>query len=89
MAIPSIINGDHQLLDNDMAIDVMVNIIITDENLWSTHGHTLNQLQMPPSLPNDHYNDDNDADDNDDDQCRYQWWLIINQWPYHQSMGNT
>ena len=33
MAIPSIINGDHQLLDNDMAIDVMVNIIITDENL--------------------------------------------------------
>ena len=51
MAIPSIINGDHQLLDNDMAIDVMVNIIITDENLWSTHGHTLNQLQMPLSLP--------------------------------------
>ena len=51
MAIPSIINGDHQLLDNDMAIDVMVNIIITDENLWSTHGHTLNQVQMPLSLP--------------------------------------
>ena len=51
MAIPSIINGDHQLLDNDMAIDVMVNIIITDENLRSTHGHTLNQLQMPLSLP--------------------------------------
>ena len=38
-------------LDNDMAIDVMVDIIITDENLWSTHGHTLNQLQMPLSLP--------------------------------------
>ena len=37
-------------LDNDMAIDVMVDIIITDENLWSTHGHTLNQLQMPLSL---------------------------------------
>ena len=51
MAIPSIINGDHQLLDNDMAIDVMANIIITDENLRSTHGHTLNQLQMPLSLP--------------------------------------
>ena len=51
MAIPSIINGDHQLLDNDMAIDVMVNIIITDENLRSTHGQTLNQLQMPLSLP--------------------------------------
>ena len=51
MAIPSIIIGDHQLLDNDMAIDVMVNIIITDENLRSTHGHTLNQLQMPLSLP--------------------------------------
>ena len=51
MAIPSIINGDHQLLDNDMAIDVMLNIIITDENLRSTHGHTLNQLQMPLSLP--------------------------------------
>ena len=51
MAIPSIINGDHQLLDNDMAIDVMVNIIITDESLRSTHGHTLNQLQMPLSLP--------------------------------------
>ena len=51
MAIPSIINGDHQLLDNDMAIDVMANIIITDENLRSTHGHTLNQLPIPLSLP--------------------------------------